>query len=221
MDGSPWSFNNHIVLLTRWRPQVSPSELEFEEIDCWTCIHNLPLENYKESIGKNFASKIGTFKSYNSKEELEGKYMRMKIRLNLKEPLRPNLILEWNKMTDLNLPISYEKLPILCYYYGRLGHEISECKSHYEDKRKGLPVEAIQKRRGFGGHMKAEIIYKSQKNYQDLPPKLPHQIIGEGPNQQVTPKNQIKRKTGNIDEGNELTQGSNRLSRTGSKHPQH
>lgn len=154
LDGSPRAFNRNLLVLTRWKSNIRLREFNFEIVDCWLQSHDIPLDYNTEATTKELSASIGIFRELDKKEIL-GKYMRIKVGLNIEQPLRPFITLVWDQMQDAEVRVAYEKIPKLCYYCGYLGHELKDCYNHFNDKNRGLKVDIIQERRGFSELMKA------------------------------------------------------------------
>ena len=59
--------------------------------------------------------------------ECWGKFMRVKVRLDISKPLKRWLRLKLGKLEEvIMVGLKYERLPDFCYAYGRIGHGIKE-----------------------------------------------------------------------------------------------
>ncbi|KAK3218462.1 hypothetical protein Dsin_012432 [Dipteronia sinensis] len=69
-------------------------------------------------------------------KESWGKFMRVKVQIDITKPLKRWLRLKLGKSDKIVVAgLKYERLPDFCYACGRLGHVIKECT--YEEARKG------------------------------------------------------------------------------------
>lgn len=138
------TFNKDLIVLTRWKLEVSLKEFTFNEVDYWIQLYNLPLDYYTEATSKQLVKKIRNFRSYDNRD-LIGKYIRVKVGLKLDQPLRLKITLERDNLSDLKVPIAYENLPKFCYYYRVPGHEQKECKKLFNDKQGDLRSNSFNK----------------------------------------------------------------------------
>lgn len=128
-------------------------EITFKELECWVQVHKAPFNYHTEPTAKDLSVKIGNFKGFD-KRDLTNKYMQIKVSLKVDKPLRPKLLLIRENLPNLKMLLIYKKISDFCYYCGVIGHEIKECESWFTNKSNGLPVDAIQERRGFGKQIK-------------------------------------------------------------------
>ncbi|XP_039169467.1 uncharacterized protein LOC120293787 [Eucalyptus grandis] len=59
LEGGPWSFSNHLLLLKAWEPDTPLHYYEFKTCAFWVRIYGLPLEWNSESMIKKIASSMG------------------------------------------------------------------------------------------------------------------------------------------------------------------
>ena len=76
-------------------------------------------------VGKEIGSKLGTFmevdrRSWQSDQE---KFMRVRVELEIDKPLRRGAYIVSSKEERLWLTFKYERLPTVCFIYGKLGHD--------------------------------------------------------------------------------------------------
>lgn len=80
-----------------------------------------------------------------------------------------------------------KKIPNFCYYCGIIGHKIKKWESSFTNKSNGLPVDAIQERRGFGKKMREKSSPRSsQKQGWPQGGFLPHQIYNQAKQEKET-----------------------------------
>lgn len=58
LDRAPWSFNKELIVLTRWRSEVSLKEFTFNEVDCWIQLYDIPLDYCTKAASKNQSKRL-------------------------------------------------------------------------------------------------------------------------------------------------------------------
>jgi hypothetical protein len=89
LEGRPWSFDRHIVVLNEFDGSTPPSQLEFNRSPFWVQVHDMPLL----CMNKNVGTKIG--KSLGDLEDVDvagnglgwGSYLRLRVSLDITKPL--------------------------------------------------------------------------------------------------------------------------------------
>ncbi|XP_065633850.1 uncharacterized protein LOC136069351 [Quercus suber] len=126
----PWNFENNLLLLCRWKKGLSSSNIGFTHAPFWVQIWGLPFEFMCEEVGKDIDGTIGNFLEVDKRswQSDQAKYMRIRVEVQLNKPLRRG-----GYVTDAEggkhwVTYKYERLPTLCFFCGKLGHDIKHCK---------------------------------------------------------------------------------------------
>lgn len=169
IKGGPWSYDD--VILVFEEPKGSSSvELNFIFIFFWINFHKLPrvcfCRKYVEALG----NVIGCFEYVECDEygKMEGETLRVKIRINVEEPLKRGTNIKIGSMAEKTwIPITYEKFPDFCYYCGKLGHVFQECSESGVDSSKekvyGVELRETKSSKGVYKNWKPE--YKDNSGW--------------------------------------------------------
>jgi 14-3-3 protein epsilon len=133
LQGGPWSFDNHMLIVERVRLGVQIENIPLHHVDFWVQVHNLPVGLMAERVGIKLANYIGSFVEYdkNNKSSFWRQYMRLRVRIDVRRPLKKekkikNLGGEW-----CNVNFKYEKLGVFCFVCGKLGHSENKCEVRF------------------------------------------------------------------------------------------
>ncbi|TXG73753.1 hypothetical protein EZV62_002332 [Acer yangbiense] len=149
----PWHFGKSLIALEKPLGVGSISKLRFNKADFWVQIHDIPILCMNRRTAKWMAEQLGEVVEIPlESKECWGKYMRVKVRLDILKPLKRWLRPKLGKSDEITMVgLRYERLPDFYYTCGRIGHVLQECQD--EDARK-LALESTQTR--FGSWMKAQ-----------------------------------------------------------------
>lgn len=155
IKNQPWQGN--LFLIRPLEKQEQPSNIKISEAQLWIHLYDAPISCMNLPAAKAIAGKIGNFLWTDPNQDFFGKFMRIKIAVNVEKPLLKSLkILVGGDYVWIS--IKYEALPIYCFNCGRLGHALKYCDSadHSEElKTSDLP---------FGPEMKASP-FKKHNNW--------------------------------------------------------
>lgn len=116
----------------------------------------------KKEFGWELGSQVGTVEDIDtgSTKDCLGKYMRVKVRIDVTKPLERalNFVLDDEDKT-ICIFISYEKLPEFCYHYGLIGHSQSECRDYKKSSESVTDLEP-----NFGKHLRATYRNRPRRN---------------------------------------------------------
>ncbi|KAL8546321.1 hypothetical protein ACS0TY_006152 [Phlomoides rotata] len=90
MDGAPWSFRNHPLILRRLESGDIPHEVLLNHIIFWVQVFNFPLGGFKEQVGMMLVNFIGHFLEYDkmNKDVVWRPYMRIRVEVGVSLPLK-------------------------------------------------------------------------------------------------------------------------------------
>ncbi|KAH7850906.1 hypothetical protein Vadar_004457 [Vaccinium darrowii] len=165
LAGNPWLYNNQLIVLQRWSEGVLPDEINFSYSPFWIQLWGMPLEFMSIDVGKRMMDGFGDVQQVSIAQLSgnQGRCVRVKVELDLQKPLprgKKVYTVDWNL---IRVSFRYEKLLILCYYCGVVGHDDHACMVKHHEVKAG-----VMKENQYGGWLRAS------------PVKLPPRRRGEG-----------------------------------------
>lgn len=130
MENQPWHFDRHTLALSNVSGESKPSEIPLFEASFWVRVYDLPLVGRSsETNARNIGNKVGTFMAVD-KSDVVGinKSLRVRTMIDLREPLKKEITLKLRGGISQQFGVKYERLPLFCYYCGKLGHGDKDCE---------------------------------------------------------------------------------------------
>ncbi|XP_038716189.1 uncharacterized protein At4g02000-like [Tripterygium wilfordii] len=131
LDGSPWTFDKHPLLLKEYNGNLRPCDVVFEEMPLWVRFCNLPFKMMNEKVGLQLGAAVGRIE----KVDLDrngcgwGKYLRVRIHIDITKPLKRVVMVTGEEGgAAIRVGVQYERLPNFCYMCGKLGHVDHDCE---------------------------------------------------------------------------------------------
>ncbi|GMI99100.1 hypothetical protein like AT3G31430 [Hibiscus trionum] len=120
LEGCPWFFNGHLLVLRRLDKGDDPLQVPIEFASFWVQVHNLPPGLMSEGMAKQFGKFIGQFLEYDSKLVITGRkqYMRIKVGVHINCPLKRKKKISLGKDRTVYVFFQYEKLSLFCFICG-------------------------------------------------------------------------------------------------------
>lgn len=129
MKGSPWSFDDAIVLLEDPKGRCSVESIDFKYVDFWVHFHKLPSCVFCRKYATTLGNSIGKFEATNKNGKMKGETLKMKVKLDVNQLIKRGTNVKVGSMADKTwIKVTYEKLPDFCYYCGKLGHVVHDCE---------------------------------------------------------------------------------------------
>lgn len=129
VEGQPWHFDNHAILLGDIDGNIKPSDMELCTLPMWVRVYNLPFKGRLnmmnvEAIGK----KIGQFVKMDASGSVGiDKSIRLRVNVDVRKPLLKAVKVKMRGGVEEFFDVKYERPPIFCYLCGKLGHGVKDC----------------------------------------------------------------------------------------------
>ncbi|GAU25945.1 hypothetical protein TSUD_16830 [Trifolium subterraneum] len=151
LKGGPWTFDNFTLIIDRLKIGVALQDIPLFHVNFWVQIHDVPIGMMLETVGKGLANYMGEFVEYdkNNNTSFWRKYMRVKVRVDVRSPLKIEKKIKLNGGKGGVVKFRYEKLGLICFVCGRLGHAENKCEVKYA-------MERDDGRRSWSNEIKAE-----------------------------------------------------------------
>ena len=132
----PQSIRGGHLILKKWCPNPSWQEIDFTTSSFQIPIHGLPTLQHSKDNLRQIGIKIRKVLEIDftgDGGEYQRRFTRIKVDIDITQPLLPSFFLPRANLNDLLVSIKYEKLSYFCYTCGIIGHDEKECiKEFYQ-----------------------------------------------------------------------------------------
>ncbi|KAL9437045.1 hypothetical protein AB3S75_022980 [Citrus x aurantiifolia] len=154
--GGPWHFDRALIVLTKPRGIGEISKQSFDYVSFWVQIRNVPIACMEKGFLHELGGKIGEVEEVEANENGDciGELARIRITINITQPLKKVLFLKQEGEPDIPMPVVYERLPDFCFCCGIIGHQYKECSKYQGQPKEDFPFEMWMKAITIGGRLK-------------------------------------------------------------------
>jgi hypothetical protein len=126
----PWSFDKHLIILSRLDDTVPFSKACFDFMSFWVQIHDLPVKMMKPAACARIGSTLGTLEHVEDVGEghSKGSFMRVRVAIDIRQPLCRGRKVGLGGMGECWVSFRYERLTNFCYWCGRITHGEKDCE---------------------------------------------------------------------------------------------
>jgi hypothetical protein len=125
-----WNVNGFLIILQKWLPHATLTELQLKKAPFWIQVHGLPLINMTTktaiSIGKALGDLIKVEESSSDKLTFRS-FLRILVEIEVSKPLKPGFFFQRDGGESIWIFLKYERLDIYCASCGRIGHNHDHC----------------------------------------------------------------------------------------------
>ena len=165
LASEPWSFDKHLVVLQRYEKDVDLCDMNFNMINFWVQVHEIPVRFRTQKIAEKICETIGTVSrpADNTKVEGDG-FIRVRVKVDISKPLCRGRVISLENGRELWVSFKYERLPNLCYWCGCLTHADKDYDL-WIDSEGTLPLETQQ----YGPWIRAQPFTRTRMNVVVVP----------------------------------------------------
>lgn len=134
LNQGSWLFEKKfLLLLSKPIPMVKPTPMVFKDATFWVHFCELSMDLYNRSMAERFGNAIGRFVDYDNGRGFGWKEcLRVRVILDIGNPLRRGIKVRLAEpLGSIWMPIRSEKLPELCSFCGRIGHQSKDCVAFF------------------------------------------------------------------------------------------
>uniref|UniRef100_A0A7N2LME0 CCHC-type domain-containing protein n=1 Tax=Quercus lobata TaxID=97700 RepID=A0A7N2LME0_QUELO len=133
MEGEPWSFDKHLVMIKRYDYSIPIKDLVFDQVSLWVQVHDIPIKYLSREVAEKLCEAVGEVNKESSLLEVDrGNVMRIRVKVNTTLPLCRGRIFTLENGSKGWVSFKYERLPNVCYWCGRLNHFDRDCERWLE-----------------------------------------------------------------------------------------
>jgi hypothetical protein len=126
----PWSFDKHLIILSRVDDSVPFSKACFDFLAFWVQIHDLPVKMMKPAACARIGSTLGVLEQVEDVGEgqSKGSFMRVRVTIDIRQPLCRGRKVGLGGTGECWVSFRYERLTNFCYWCGRITHGEKDCE---------------------------------------------------------------------------------------------
>ena len=126
---SPWSFDKYLVILHKLEMGDATNRIRFDRASFWVQIHGLPTMSQTKETGLCLGSTLGVVEKVDvdGKGFSLGRYLRICVSLDITKPLCRGRMVRIGGPSTVWVEFKYERLPIFCYWCGKVDHDERDC----------------------------------------------------------------------------------------------
>ena len=120
LEGEPWSFDKHLVVMSQYENESSLEDIHFEKTKLWVQVHGILIKYMTIEAVKKICSVLGEVLAPKDPKIYDGgHFIRVQVSIDLSLPLcRGRLISVGEGGKQAWISFKYERLPNLCYWCG-------------------------------------------------------------------------------------------------------
>lgn len=119
LKGSPWTFNNHLLILYKLQWREDPLKVPLILTPFWVQVHDVLIGYYSENLAMQLGNFLGNFMEYDGSSlgKENRNFMRIQVQIDIRRPLKRNKqIMFCGKCSYVRF--KYEKLFLFCFFCG-------------------------------------------------------------------------------------------------------
>jgi hypothetical protein len=130
LQGNPWIFRNSWLIIKPWDRETDPQSLDFNHVPIWVQLWGLPQHCKTKSMGESLGSLMGKVES-SEVYEYPGKkvIIKIKVHIDVQKPIPSGIHVGNPNDGSCWIDFRYEKLPLVCFKCGLVGHVEKLCKN--------------------------------------------------------------------------------------------
>ena len=129
LEGEPWSFDRHLVVLQRIERDDVLRSMDFSVTRFWVQVHDMPIGSSSLDLAKEFGSVVGKVENRMTDEgdQYGVNFIRLRVAVDIRNPICRGRMFSTARGKEGWVNFRYERLPNICYWCGRLTHGDREC----------------------------------------------------------------------------------------------
>lgn len=143
LRGGPWTFDNQLLMLTKWQKGMSVANVRLDHASLWVQIWGAPFDMATPQVAIEVGSWLGIVEEVEMRKRSDdlNLFLRVRVSLPITKPLWRGGFIASSDDQRTWVRFKYERLPIFCHFCGLLGHDLRHCASHYAMEKNGGQVE--------------------------------------------------------------------------------
>ena len=132
--GGPWSFENQLLMLTRWKIGMSANNVVLEHASLWIQIWGVLFDMMAPRVAMENGNKMGVVEDVEQRRRMDDQnlFLRVRVALPISKPFRRGGFLMGSDGKQHWVDYKYERLPVFFHFWKVLGHDIRYCPVRYE-----------------------------------------------------------------------------------------
>ena len=118
LKGGPWSIDNQLLMLTRWRKGMNAKNVQLHHASLWIQIWDAPFDMVSSRVATKVGGRLGEVVEVERrrKQDDPNYFMRVKVALPISKPLRRGGFLAGFDGEHSWVTFKYERLSMFCHY---------------------------------------------------------------------------------------------------------
>jgi hypothetical protein len=152
LAGRPWAFDRQALIINEFDGQTPPSQMVFTSTPIWIQVHDMPLLCMSKTVGIKIGASMGKLEDVDLAGDGAGwgRCLRLRVNIDLSEPLERGRALQLGGHSYWVI-FKYEKLPMFCFYCGRVIHGRVGCPQRQDTR-----INVAEDKKQWGTWLRAE-----------------------------------------------------------------